>query len=198
VLHSRALFDDAQGVTAGYGRARLDRWRKRPTGLRVQRGHGHSRGYEVARSIREPLERASDSIDDRAQQARSELGHQGASSPTHRFVKPEPAGLFEDLDRRHVVLDPNHLAQQTQLTHFHELIERGITQRLCLRDRARHSDDACLGHWSFTRYPMARRRISTMYSCAVVSVVQSGPGTGMTTGSADRRRSRLTSSGRSS
>ena len=34
-----------------------------------------------------------------------------------------------------------------------------------------------------------------MYSCADVSVVQSGPGTGMTTGSGARRRSRLTSSG---
>jgi hypothetical protein len=35
VIHSRAFFDHPQHVAAGYGRARLDGWRKRPTSIRI-------------------------------------------------------------------------------------------------------------------------------------------------------------------
>jgi hypothetical protein len=41
-------------------------------------------------------------------------------------VKPEPAGLLEHLNRRDVVVEPNHLAQQTQLADLHELVESRI------------------------------------------------------------------------
>jgi hypothetical protein len=41
-------------------------------------------------------------------------------------VKPEPVGLLEHLNRRDVVLDPNHLAQQTSLADLHELIESSV------------------------------------------------------------------------
>jgi hypothetical protein len=41
-------------------------------------------------------------------------------------VKPEPAGFLKHLDCCDIGLNPNHLAQQTQLADLNQLVERRV------------------------------------------------------------------------
>lgn len=157
---SRALVHRPEDVARGDATAALGRGRELPPGRRIERiGAGAGRD-EVARELGDSRERPADAVEHGSEQPGAELRRERNAERLDRLSGAQARRLFVDLEGRDAAALPDDLPDHVSVSDGSEFVQCAPQGRR-LHERPRDSRDDGR-HWSFTRYPMARRNNSTM------------------------------------
>jgi hypothetical protein len=127
VMHEpRVLVDVAQCVAGGDPISGPNACAKRPALATIEHRGARTRRDEVAVREDELGQRPADAVQDRAEQARPELGDERRTGRDDGCTDLEPGRVLEQLERRGVAGEANHLAEQATRTDADELVEAGV------------------------------------------------------------------------
>ena len=109
---------------------------EQPLLLPVQRGRADAPLDEVPRQLKDPLQRALDTVVDRSDQSGSELDEQGAAGTEDVVSWSDAGGILVDLDDRPIPGQLDDLPDQAHLPHPHQLQHHGVADSGGFDDRS--------------------------------------------------------------
>ena len=121
--HAGPFFDSADHRSAGHFVAHTDRRLEIPAPRRIERRGRESRREEVATLDSQVLQWASDAIEQRADQARSELRRERLPRQVNRLTDGEARGILVDLQRHRVRVELDDLAEHSAVAHQRQLVQ---------------------------------------------------------------------------
>ena len=121
-----------------------------PAPRAVERGRRGAGGEEVTARLGEPGQRPAGPVEHGAEQAGAELGGQRGAGRGDGRTDREAGRVLEDLQRRGVAGEPDHLAEQAARADPHQLVQRCVAQRPGLGQRSGDAGQG-RGHVNLTR-----------------------------------------------
>jgi hypothetical protein len=151
VKEASALLDVAKNVSPGHLRSRFDRGIEYVACRRIEGRRCYPVLYEVTGLLRYSKERASNTVQNRAEEAGTELDAEAPARRFHRLSNAKAGCLLVNLHGCPVPFDTDYLAHEAVPSNPGQLIKADIGQWACLDQRSGDSDDARSAHRSLTR-----------------------------------------------